>query len=44
MTIPTPAFGFAAAVAAFIGLLSGLALAVALKLARVPPPAHLRPM
>ncbi len=30
-------------VAAFIGLLSGLALAVALKLARVPPPAHLRP-
>jgi YNFM family putative membrane transporter len=31
------------AVAAFIGALCGLALVVALKLARVPPPAHLRP-
>jgi hypothetical protein len=39
MTIPTPAFGFAAAVGAFIGLLPALAPAVALKLARVPPPA-----
>jgi YNFM family putative membrane transporter len=30
-------------VAAFIGALAALALSVALKLARVPPPAHLRP-
>ena len=30
-------------VAAFVGALSGLALIVAMKLARVPPPAHLRP-
>ncbi|MGH6799077.1 MAG: MFS transporter, partial [Roseiarcus sp.] len=29
-------------VAAFVGALSGLALLVAMKLARVPPPAHLR--
>jgi zinc transporter ZupT len=42
MTIPTTASGVAAAVAAFIGLLLA-APAFALELARVPPPAHLRP-
>jgi YNFM family putative membrane transporter len=29
-------------VAAFVGAMSGLALLIAMKLARVPPPAHLR--
>ena len=30
-------------VVAFVGALSGLALLVAIRLSRVPPPAHLRP-
>jgi len=37
-------FAYAAwpGVAAFVGAMSGLALLIAIKLARVPPPAHLR--
>jgi YNFM family putative membrane transporter len=36
------AFGAWPGVAAFVGAMSGLALLIAMKLARVPPPAHLR--